>query len=196
LFGPLSRAYSQELTTYLHNSQGLLTVKKGDFFPLFWAAWMSSFTTDNILSSFRSTGIIPLDPKVVLKKFKKPTTEQGESSNSEQIGDGSSWRQIYGRIVSAVKDPSSKEAKELSTTFHSLQTQSELKNHEITGLRDALDTKKKHKKKKYTLELEEPRENTGGGMFFTPSKVKEAQFIERMKQQDREAKILRKAEDK
>ncbi|KAF1945224.1 hypothetical protein EJ02DRAFT_419751 [Clathrospora elynae] len=157
---------------------------------------MSSFTTDNILSSFRSTGINPLDPEVVLKKFEKPTTEQGESSSSEQIGDGSSWRQIHGLIVSAVKDPSSKEAKELSTTFHSLQTQSELKNHEITGLRDALETKKKHKKKKYTLKLEQPRDNTGGGMFFTPSKVKEAQFIERMKQQDREAKILRKAEDK
>ncbi|KAF1942908.1 hypothetical protein EJ02DRAFT_307310, partial [Clathrospora elynae] len=82
------------------------------------------------------------------------------------------------------------EAKELSTAFYSLQTQSELKNHENTGLRDALETKKKHKKKKYTLELEGPRENTGGAMFFTPSKVKEAQFIERMKQQDREAEIL------
>ncbi|KAF1934488.1 hypothetical protein EJ02DRAFT_363594 [Clathrospora elynae] len=138
---------------------------------------MSSFITDNILSSFRSTGIIPLDPKVVLKKFKKPTTEQGESSNSEQIGDGSSWRQIHRLIMSAVKYPSSKEAKELSIAFHSLQTQSELRDHKNTGLRDSLEAKKKHKKKKYTLELEGPRENTGGAMLFTLSKVKQAQFI-------------------
>jgi hypothetical protein len=35
LYGSLSGAYSQELTAYLHNSQGLLTVKKEDLFPLF-----------------------------------------------------------------------------------------------------------------------------------------------------------------
>ncbi|KAF1940698.1 hypothetical protein EJ02DRAFT_349479, partial [Clathrospora elynae] len=135
-----------------------------------------------ILSSFRSTGIIPLYPEVVLKKFKKPTTEQEESPHLEQIRDGSSWRQIHGLIMAVVKDPSSKEAKELSTAFYSLQTQSELRNHKNMGLRDALETKKKHKKKKYTLELEGPRENTGSAMFFTLSKVKEAQLIERMKQ--------------
>jgi hypothetical protein len=35
MFAPLSAAYSVELTTYLHHSQGLTTVKKGDFFWLF-----------------------------------------------------------------------------------------------------------------------------------------------------------------
>jgi hypothetical protein len=35
LFKPLSSAYSKALTTYLHEAQGLLSVKKGDFFPLF-----------------------------------------------------------------------------------------------------------------------------------------------------------------
>jgi hypothetical protein len=38
MFKPLSTAYSNELLLYLHQSQGLLTVKKGDFFLLFWAA--------------------------------------------------------------------------------------------------------------------------------------------------------------
>jgi hypothetical protein len=35
MFKPLSTTYSKELSNYLHNSQGLLSVKKGDFFPLF-----------------------------------------------------------------------------------------------------------------------------------------------------------------
>ena len=35
LFKPLSSAYSAELTTYLQKSQGLVPIKKGDFFPLF-----------------------------------------------------------------------------------------------------------------------------------------------------------------
>jgi hypothetical protein len=54
-------------------------------------------------------------------------------------------------------------------------------------LKAALDTKKKRKEKKYTLDFGEPREDTGNAMFFTPSKVKKAQFIQRMKEQDQEA---------
>jgi alanyl-tRNA synthetase len=65
-----------------------------------------------------------------------------------------------------------------------------------TGLKAALDTKKKRKKKKYMLDFGEPREDTGDAMFFTLSKVKEAQFIQRMKEQDQEAETLRKAEAK
>jgi membrane protein involved in colicin uptake len=80
--------------------------------------------------------------------------------------------------------------------FHSLQTQIELRDYENMGLRDSLETKKKRKKKTYTLELGGLRENTGGAMFFTQSKVKEAQFIERIKQQNKDAETLRKAEEK
>ena len=36
MFKPLANAYSTELTQYLQNSQGLLNITKGDFFPLFW----------------------------------------------------------------------------------------------------------------------------------------------------------------
>ncbi|KAF7574180.1 hypothetical protein PtrM4_058030 [Pyrenophora tritici-repentis] len=35
LFKPLSQAYSNELTNHLHKAQGLVPIKKGDFFPLF-----------------------------------------------------------------------------------------------------------------------------------------------------------------
>jgi hypothetical protein len=98
--------------------------------------------------------------------------------------------------VSTVKDTGSQEAKQLSNAFHSLQTQSELDKHENKGLRAALDTKKKRKEKKYTLDFGEPRENTGSAMFLTPSKVKKAQFIQRTKEQDQEAETLRKAENK
>jgi hypothetical protein len=155
-----------------------------------------SFTTANILSSFKNTGVIPMDPDMILRKFKSATPEQDQSSNLYEVEASSSWKQVHGLIVSAVKDTRSKEAKQLSNTFHSLQTQSELDRHENTGLKAALDTKKKRKEKMYTLDFGEPREDTGGAMFFTPSKVKEAQFIQRMKEQDQEAETLRKAEAK
>jgi hypothetical protein len=38
MFKPLSQAYSDELSVFLERSQGLLPIKKGDFFPLFWKA--------------------------------------------------------------------------------------------------------------------------------------------------------------
>jgi hypothetical protein len=38
LFKPLSTAYAAELSSYLHRSQGLLRITKGDFFQLFWKA--------------------------------------------------------------------------------------------------------------------------------------------------------------
>jgi hypothetical protein len=62
MFKPLSTAYSRELTTYLHNGQGLAGIKKGDFFHLFWKAWVSTFTQVLILRPFETTGIAPLQP--------------------------------------------------------------------------------------------------------------------------------------
>jgi hypothetical protein len=102
------------------------------------------------------------------------------------------WRQIHNLIVSTVKDTGSQEAKQLSNTFHSLQTQSELEKHENKGLRAALDTKKKRKEKKYSLDFGEPRENTGGATFFTPSKVKELTSFRGQKNKIKKQKLLEK----
>jgi hypothetical protein len=68
----LAGNYSKVLTDHLHNSQGSVLMKKGDFFRLFWAAWVKTFTEKLILSAFKSTGLIPFNPgnpNVVLNKF-------------------------------------------------------------------------------------------------------------------------------
>jgi hypothetical protein len=71
LFAPLSKYYSQELDRYLHRSQGLTRVTKRDFFGVFWPAWGSTMTWDNILKSFQATDVWPMDADAVLKRFKK-----------------------------------------------------------------------------------------------------------------------------
>jgi hypothetical protein len=83
LCGPLSGAYNGKLTTYLHNSQGLLALKKGDFFLLFWDAWTLFFTMENIISSFKHTGINLIDPEVVLKQLQNLTLQENKSSQEE-----------------------------------------------------------------------------------------------------------------
>ena len=196
LYGPLPGDYHQKLITYLHNSKGLLTVKKGDFFPLFWSAWLSSFTTKNILSSFESTGIIPFNPEVVLKKFTPSTTKQYESSNQEEIGEGSSWRQIRSVLDTVVEDPGSKVAKSLGTTFHQLQVSHALDQHKILGLENALKVKKKQKNKSSTMVLQQRGEYHSSAMFWSPRKIREAQFRETTKQQLEDEKRLQKAQRK
>jgi hypothetical protein len=89
LYGPLSGAYNRKLTTYLYNSQGLLALKKGDFFLLFCDAWTLSFTTENIILSFKYTDINPMDLEVVLKQLQNLTLQENKTSQEEEIGAGS-----------------------------------------------------------------------------------------------------------
>jgi hypothetical protein len=44
-------------------------MKKDDFFRLFWAAWVQTFTEKLVLSAFKHTGLIPFNPNVILDKF-------------------------------------------------------------------------------------------------------------------------------
>jgi hypothetical protein len=82
MFKPLSTAYSKELTTHLHNGQGLSVIKKSDFFHLFWKAWTSTFTQGLILKSFEATGIAPLQPNVILHRFAEPSPQASDRSGS------------------------------------------------------------------------------------------------------------------
>jgi hypothetical protein len=66
IFSPLSTAYSKNLEEFLHKLMGLSHITKWDFFRLFWPAWEQALLTSNILSSWRTVGIWPLNPEIVL----------------------------------------------------------------------------------------------------------------------------------
>jgi hypothetical protein len=74
LFAPLSRYYTQELDRNLHQSQGLIGIKKGDFS---WAAWHAKMRPELILKSFEATGVWPMDGEPVLKRFNTTTYHFG-----------------------------------------------------------------------------------------------------------------------
>jgi hypothetical protein len=69
VFKPLSTAYSNQLSAFLQNSQGLASIAKRDFFSLFWGAWVNTMRQPLILRAFEATGISPLDPTTILKRF-------------------------------------------------------------------------------------------------------------------------------
>ncbi|EOA85331.1 uncharacterized protein SETTUDRAFT_70629, partial [Exserohilum turcica Et28A] len=90
LYGPLSAAYSKELSEFIRRSQALLQMQKSDFLRLFWVAYTSTFTNNNILSSFAATGLHPRNPEVVLKRFKTTTSQRDNNLKSREVGDGDS----------------------------------------------------------------------------------------------------------
>jgi hypothetical protein len=120
MFSPLSKAYSAELSKHLYRSQGLITVKKGDFLPLFEPSWITSFTSKNILKAFEATGVVPADAEVIVQRFRTPTPEQDEGPETRKQGDRDSWRQLRILFDAAVKDGSEVKAKQLSASLHSL----------------------------------------------------------------------------
>ena len=195
LFKPLSSAYSAELTTYLQKSQGLVPIKKGDFFPLFWKAWISSFQKETILKSFKATGISPPNPEVILKRFKKTSqdNDQGSRESSKSVLSGDNWRELD-RLIRATKQQSKKDAQKLSRSLHHISAKVQLLSYENAGLQEALATKKKHSKKGKALDLQQRQEYHGGAVFWSPRKVREARVRQSIRKQEEKEQKLQKAE--
>jgi hypothetical protein len=66
-FSPLKRAYSREIEALIRHYINHIT--KLEFLPAFKAAFQRSFTSANICSAFRGTGLVPLQPDAVLSKL-------------------------------------------------------------------------------------------------------------------------------
>jgi hypothetical protein len=197
MFKPLSSAYSRELTIHTHDSQATLSVNKGDFFPLFWKAWTSSFTEKTILKSFEATGIWPIEPGVVLKRFTKATPdEQGSRESSASRLSESDWRKMRELIRVAVKEGAEDEAKKLSLALHRLQVQNELLRYENEGLKESLVAKKKHNQHGKPLDLQQRKEYHGGAVFWSPRKVREARARQTIKEREEKEEQHRKSQRK
>jgi hypothetical protein len=190
LFKPLSQAYSNELTNHLHKAQGLVPIKKGDFFPLFWSAWISSFTESLILKAFEATGIWPMDANVILRRF--ASTPEAERSSSSELSDHH-WRKMDRLIQATVTDSQQDKAKKLRSSVHHICVQNELLKHENEGLKEALQYNQKHKKKGKALNLQQRQEYHGGAVHWSPRKLREAQAREAVREQDETEEKLQKA---
>jgi hypothetical protein len=196
MFSPLSKHYTQELNRHLHRSQGLISVKKGDFFPMFWSAWGSTMRPELILKSFQATGVWPMDAEVILKRFNTTTSDQDEDTELRELGDGDSWRDLRKILDAAVADKSKAEGKRVAAALHSLQVQNELLHHENKGLRAAITTKQKHKKKSKVLDLQQREEFHSGAVLWSPRKCREAHARETVRQREEEQEKLQKTHDR
>ncbi|KAF1343525.1 hypothetical protein EJ07DRAFT_186504 [Lizonia empirigonia] len=139
-FKPLSSNYSNELDNHLQQSQGLSPLEKSNFFILFWPVWVSMFTTDLVKQAFKATGISPLNPDVILSRFRHDTPETTASATSGSSAySAEDWLKACSTLRAEVKNPRSVGARKLGQTIHHLSTQLELAHDEIriSGLRQA-----------------------------------------------------------
>jgi hypothetical protein len=83
-------------------------------------------------------------------------------------------------VENVVREGDEKSAKKITLSLHHLQVQNDLLLPENVGLREALPTKKKHKKKGNTLNCQQRQEFHGVAFLWSPSKVNEARFRERI----------------
>jgi hypothetical protein len=185
MFKPLATGYSDKVAAFTKRSQGLTSMSKRDFFPLFYRAWQTSFKETIIPKVFEATGLSPFNPEVILRRFNTSPSSSGSKSLALSTSDCRKMERILCQVV---VNQSSKQIKQLSQVLHSNAVQNALLKNEVKGLREALINKRTHRKQGKTLLLEEPEEYYGGAVFRLPRKVKDAREQQQLK--DREDQQL------
>ncbi|XP_044714410.1 DDE superfamily endonuclease domain-containing protein [Hirsutella rhossiliensis] len=109
-FGPLSTAYTNQLIQWTAKTQGLIGLSKREFWSLFWNAFGSSFSAENIASGWKRTGLLPFDPEVVLSQIAEKTEDESESGDSsvDSLALQQPTARDLRRLVDKVVDGSSK----------------------------------------------------------------------------------------
>ncbi|CAI9634616.1 unnamed protein product [Alternaria burnsii] len=107
---------------YLQDSQGILNLANGDFFPLFWRSWTKV-----------------LKPLLITRSFEATNSE----GNSTSLLSSEDWLKLKLIVRRKVKDQSSKDVRKLQRSLHHIATQNTLLLGEVRRLRQSLAIKKR-----------------------------------------------------
>lgn len=175
-FKSVSSAYASELDDYPLNSQGLSSLTKGEFFSLFWPAWVSTFTKKLIRNSFTAPGLSPMNPDVILNRFGRTTpTNPGSVSSGSPAYFAENQLRACTTLRAEVNDPRSVNARKLGQTLHHLPTQVELLHSKLDGLWQKLYLKQKRQKQlSRQSDLKQHQEYHGGAMIWSPRAIERA----------------------
>ncbi|KAF2272066.1 uncharacterized protein EI97DRAFT_235650 [Westerdykella ornata] len=183
MFKPLSTNYTKELTEFMDKCQGLSSITKCDFFKLFFNAWNISFKAETIVKAFKATGIVPLDPNIILQRFNtKQLSRPSTSDSSTSVLSASDWQKVEWLLRQVVSDIYDNQAKKLSQMIHTISVQKSLLQHENKRLKEALINEKKRQQRSKPLLLQTPDKYHGGIMFWSPSKIQDTHLRQHQKE--------------
>ncbi|KID97311.1 DDE superfamily endonuclease, CENP-B-like protein, partial [Metarhizium majus ARSEF 297] len=129
LFSPLSTAYSNQLIQWTAKTQGLISLSKREFWNLFWNAFETSFSPENIASGWKRTGLMPFDPEVVLSQITEKEQDDSDTGgdSAESLALQQPTARDLRRLVDKVVDKSAVDAdrnsRKLRSTLESLQSE-------------------------------------------------------------------------
>jgi hypothetical protein len=156
-----------------------MPVKKADFFPLFWDAWVKTFTKKLVLKALEATGLFPQDADRILHRFKPATPEKlstppHQTALSTEPGEPP-WLKAKALLRSAVVDSDSEVMGSLEQYIHHLSVQNQLLQHQLDGCKEALSDRKRMQDKQRVLPLYAHNLDWhGGAKWWSPSSKKEA----------------------
>jgi hypothetical protein len=191
VFKSLSSAYNRELEQFRDDSHGRLPLAKRDFFTLFWRAWSSTIQPPLVLNAFRATGLHPFNPEVILQKFAPEVQDPGSDSSGSHLD---SWNQLNRRFKKVVKDINDPKTQHLHLALHHAIAFSEIYQHQVNRLEQALETKKKRRKPGKALRDSDIDRGTGGSRFWSPRSIGEEELRIKAIQAEEAAEELRKIE--
>jgi hypothetical protein len=106
-FGPLKQAYRTLVENKMRN--GFHQINKHNFLEAYPDARKEVFTIENIQSGFHATGIVPYDPREVLKRFNyelstpTPPPSRGASTASSTLATPHTVQQLHKKASSVKK---------------------------------------------------------------------------------------------
>jgi hypothetical protein len=104
MFKPLSSGYSLKVSSFIEKCQSFTSMGKQDFYPLFVAAWESSFMETTILRAFEATGLSPFNSEVILERFNMQDNIEASGDSSSSAFSASNWRKTESLLRQVDKD--------------------------------------------------------------------------------------------
>jgi hypothetical protein len=196
-FKPLSSNYKHHLAIHTHKTQGLLPMRKSEFFPIFWKAWVDTFTEKVVQRGFEVTGIAPLNPSIVVDKFTQELSEDSSADSNTSVYSGkdcSKLRHLY------VVLPTIDAARIPGKSYNPFTIFLSKINSFMTGLwaSGVLSNVRRSRQRRSTFcRSNSVRSTTGGGaVLWSPSKRTEAERLNDVVQRLDMDEKLKKTNDK
>ena len=197
LFNPLANFYSQNVSDWMHKTQGLSNLTKRDFFGLFWPAFTRAFTPKNILSGWEKTGLQPLNPAIILDQLKPAERPPSSSSTSGSSAlSTADWRKVRKLVRGVVGEILVPEARKIINTIDRLTTENTILTAKMADLQETVRLEKNKRRRGKPLFDDLGVDGETKAMFFSPSKIQRARERQAEKEQEKDTAQAQKIEDK
>ena len=196
VFSPLATAYSNQIDALIQSSSGFNRATKRAFWSLFRSAWKLALIAPNIHAGFFATSIWPFNPTKVLKQLEAKTPSPPMSDTERRRKTPKSVRGVR-RAIKAIKaeDPHPDALENIIRAAEKLSITANIQAHELKGLREALVSEKKRRKRGKAMGLFD-KDKPGQAMFFSPGRIAAVRARQEELEAQQEQEKLAKEEEK